>query len=233
MASPLWDDSVQVTPFVIPPIFDSAFYNKPDIQSVLVHSFSSSFTFAGLQAVLCYHPLPILPSHLGLPLLDSYEDKVFLQVAAEDQPFLLQTHAADGQTLQINITEYLILLQFVAKEWPRLESKLESQLTAMKEGTDPVNITGHLVFYNHGSSFFKTQLSSRLLFKAWIESNEEKKIIHAYLEKKSDFSDRTEQMPLPMNSLLAMAQDVLGVKVLTEIMAYYKSRMKRRPRPVV
>ena len=233
MASPLWDDSVQVTPFVIPPIFDSAFYNKPDIQSVLVHSFSSSFTFAGLQAVLCYHPLPILPSHLGLPLLDSYEDKVFLQVAAEDQPFLLQTHAADGQTLQINITEYLILLQFVAKEWPRLESKLESQLTAMKEGTDPVNITGHLVFYNHGSSFFKTQLSSRLLFKAWIESNEEKKIIHAYLEKKSDISDRTEQMPLPMNSLLAMAQDVLGVKVLTEIMAYYKSRMKRRPRPVV
>ena len=200
---------------------------------MLVHSFSSSFTFAGLQAVLCYHPLPILPSHLGLPLLDSYEDKVFLQVAAEDQPFLLQTHAADGQTLQINITEYLILLQFVAKEWPRLESKLESQLTAMKEGTDPVNITGHLVFYNHGSSFFKTQLSSRLLFKAWIESNEEKKIIHAYLEKKSDFSDRTEQMPLPMNSLLAMAQDVLGVKVLTEIMAYYKSRMKRRPRPVV
>ena len=233
MASPLWDDSVQVTPFIIPPIFDSAFYNKPDIQSVLVHSFSSSFTFAGLQAVLCYHPLPILPSHLGLPPLDSYEDKVFLQVAAEDQPFLLQTHAADGQTLQINITEYLILLQFVAKEWPRLESKLESQLTAMKEGTDPVNITGHLVFYNHGSSFFKTQLCSRLLFKAWIESNEEKKIIHAYLEKKSDFSDRTEQMPLPMNSLLAMAQDVLGVKVLTEIMAYYKSRMKRRPRPVV
>ena len=233
MASPLWDDSVQVTPFIIPPIFDSAFYNKPDIQSVLVHSFSSSFTFAGLQAVLCYHPLPILPSHLGLPLLDSYEDKVFLQVAAEDQPFLLQTHAADGQTLQINITEYLILLQFVAKEWPRLESKLESQLTAMKEGTDPVNITGHLVFYNHGSSFFKTHLSSRLLFKAWIESNEEKKIIHAYLEKKSDFSDRTEQMPLPMNSLLAMAQDVFGVKVLTEIMAYYKSRMKRRPRPVV
>ena len=233
MASPLWDDSVQVTPFIIPPIFDSAFYNKPDIQSVLVHSFSSSFTFAGLQAVLCYHPLPILPSHLGLPPLDSYEDKVFLQVAAEDQPCLLQTHAADGQTLQINITEYLILLQFVAKEWPRLESKLESQLTAMKEGTDPVNITGHLVFYNHGSSFFKTNLSSRLLFKAWIESSEEKKIIHACLEKKSDFSDRTEQMPLPMNSLLAMAQDVFGVKVLTDILAYYKSRMKRRLRPVV
>ena len=233
MASPSWDDSVQVTPFIIPPVFDSAFYNKPDLQSVLVHSFSSSFTFAGLQAVLCFHPVPILPSHLGLPPLDSYEDKVFLQVAAEDQPFLLQTHATEGQTLQINITEYLILLQFAAKEWPRLESKLESQLAAMKEGTDPVNITGHLVFYNHGSSLFRTNLSSRLLFKAWIESHQEQKTVHACLEKKSDFSDRSEQMPLPMNSLLAMAQDALGVKVLADILAYYKSRMKRRPRPVV
>ena len=233
MASPLWDEIVQVPTFVIPPVFDSAYYNKPDLQSVLVHSFSSSFTFAGLQAVLCFHPLPILPSHLGLPPLDSYEDRVFLQAAAQDQPFLLQTQAADGHTLQINITEYLILLQFVAKEWPRLESKLDCQLTAMQEGTDPINITGHLVFYNHGSSFFRTNVSSRLIFKAWIDSSQEKNTIQACLEKKLDYSDGVEQMPLPMNSLLAMAQDALGIKVMTDILAYYKSRMKKRPRPVV
>ena len=187
MASPLWDDTVQVPSFVIPPVFDSLYYNKPDLQSVLVHSYSSSFTFAGLQAVLCFHPQPILPSHLGLPNLETYEDKVFLQAATQDQPFLLQTHAANGQSLQINITEYLILLQFVAKEWPRLESKLDCQLTSMKEGTDPINITGHLVFYNHGSSFFRTNLSSRLIFKAWIDSHQDQKMIHACLEKKSDF----------------------------------------------
>ena len=233
MASPLWDDTVQVPSFVIPPVFDSLYYNKPDLQSVLVHSYSSSFTFAGLQAVLCFHPQPILPSHLGLPHLETYEDKVFLQAATQDQPFLLQTHAANGQSLQINITEYLILLQFVAKEWPRLESKLDCQLTSMKEGTDPINITGHLVFYNHGSSFFRTNLSSRLIFKAWIDSHQDQKMIHACLEKKSDFSDNVEQMPLPMNSLLTMAQDALGMKILSEMMAYYKSRMRKRPRPVV
>ena len=233
MASPLWDDTVQVPSFVIPPVFDSLYYNKPDLQSVLVHSYSSSFTFAGLQAVLCFHPQPILPSHLGLPHLETYEDKVFLQAATQDQPFLLQTHAANGQSLQINITEYLILLQFVAKEWPRLESKLDCQLTSMKEGTDPINITGHLVFYNHGSSFFRTNLSSRLIFKAWIDSHQDQKMIHACLEKKLDFSDVVEQMPLPMNSLLTMAQDALGMKILSEMMAYYKSRMRKRPRPVV
>ena len=140
---------------------------------------------------------------------------------------------APGKALQINITEYLILLQFVAKEWSRLESKLEYQLTAMHEGTDPINITGHLVFYNHGSSFFKTNLSSRLLFKAWIDSSHEKKVVNACLEKKSDFSDGTEQMSLPMNSLLTMAQDTMGVKILIDILAYYKSRMKKRPRSVV
>ena len=233
MASPLWDDTVQVPSFVIPPVFDSLYYNKPDLQSVLVHSYSSSFTFAGLQAVLCFHPQPILPSHLGLPHLETYEDKVFLQAATQDQPFLLQTHAANGQSLQINITEYLILLQFVAKEWPRLESKLDCQLTSMKEGTDPINITGHLVFYNHGSSFFRTNLSSRLIFKAWIDSHQDQKMIHACLEKKSDFSDVVEQMPLPMNSLLTMAQDALGMKILSDMMAYYKSRMRKHPRPVV
>lgn len=233
MTSPLWKDSVALTPFVIPSVFDSVYYNKPDLQSVLVHAYSSSFTHAGLQAVLCFYPAPILPSHLGLPQLDSYEDKVFLQVAAEDQPFLHQSSVAPGKALQINITEYLILLQFVAKEWSRLESKLEYQLTAMHEGTDPINITGHLVFYNHGSSFFKTNLSSRLLFKAWIDSSHEKKVVNACLEKKSDFSDGTEQMSLPMNSLLTMAQDTMGVKILIDILAYYKSRMKKRPRSVV
>ena len=233
MASPMWKESVPGTPFVIPSVFDSVYYNKPDLQSVLVHAYSSSFTHAGLQAILCFHPAPILPSHLGLPQLDSYEDKVFLQMAAEDQLFLLQSVVAQGKALQINVMEYLILLQFVAKEWPRLESKLDSQLTAMHEGTDPINITGHLVFYNHGSSFFKTNISSRLLFKAWIDSSHDKKIVFACLEKKSDLFDGMEQMSLPMSSLLTMAQDTAGVKTMIDILAYYKSRMRKRPRSVV
>ena len=76
-------------------------------------------------------------------------------------------------------------------------------------------------------------MSSRLIFKAWIDSSQDKNTIQACLEKKLDYSDGVEQMPLPMNSLLAMAQDALGIKVMTDILAYYKSRMKKRPRPVV
>ena len=222
-----------VTPFVVPLAFDSVYYNKPDTKSLLAHSYSSSFTHPGLQAILCFYSNPIIPSHLGLPHLDNYEDKVFLQVASEDQPFLLQTHAAHGQSMQINVTEYLILLQFVAQEFPRLESKLKSQLMDMHEGTNPINITGHLIFYNHGSSYFKTNISSRLVFKAWIQSSLNQDKIYSYLEKKSEHTDKMEQLCLPMDSLLTLANDTTGIKVMTEILAHYKSRVKKKPRPVV
>ncbi len=222
------------TQFVVPPVFDSVYYNKPDPKSLLVHSYSSSYTFPGFQAVLCFHSNPVLPSHLGLPSMDNYEDKVFLQVADNDQPFLLQTNAPQGQAMQINITEYLILLQFVQKEWPRLESKLQHQLVAMHEGTDPIYISGHLVFYNHGLSYFKTSLSSRLVLKAWISSGTTKGIIHSCLEKKLDnSSEGIEQMVLPMESIVTLANDAVGFKVLTDMLAYYKSRVKKSTRPVV
>jgi hypothetical protein len=177
--------------------------------------------------------MPILPSHLGLPLLDSYEDKVFLQVALEDQPFLLQSHVVCGQALQINVTEYLILLQFVAKEFPRIESKLKTQWTDMQEGTNPINITGHLVYYNHGSSYFKASLSSRLVFRAWIQSSLNENVVFSYLEKKLDGTDDTERMRLPMESLLTLAKDASGIKVMADIVAHYKSRVRKKPRPVV
>ena len=222
-----------VTPFVVPLAFDSVYYNKPDTKSLLAHSYSSSFTHPGLQAILCFYSNPIIPSHLGLPHLDNYEDKVFLQVASEDQPFLLQTHAAHGQSMQINVTEYLILLQFVQKEWSRLESKLRYQLKTMRQGTDPISITGHLVFYNNGSSHFKTSLSSRLGLKAWIESGDDKAAIHACLEKKLDGADAFEWMPLPMESLATLAKDTIGFKAMTDMLAYYKSNWKKSNRPVV
>ena len=222
-----------VLPFVVPSTFDSVYYNKPDTKSLLVHSYSSSFTHQGLQAVLCFYSNPIVPSHIGLPSLDNYEDKVFLQVASEDQPFLLQTHAVRGQSMQINVTEYLILLQFVQKDWTRLESKLRYQLKTMRQGTDPISITGHLVFYNNGSSHFKTSLSSRLVLKAWIESGDDKGTIHACLEKTLDGADGTEWLPLPMESLVTLAKDTVGFKSMTDMLAYYKSNWKKLNRPVV
>jgi hypothetical protein len=223
-----------VLPFVVPSTFDSVYYNKPDTKSLLMHSLASSYTQPGFQAILCFYSKPIVPCHLGLPPLDNYEDKVFLQVASESQPFLLHTQVAHGQSMQINVTEYLILLQFIQKEWSRLESKLQYQLTTMRQGTDPIHITARLVFYNNGSSIFKTNLSSRLVFKAWIESGDPKGTIHAGLEKKMDGADAgTEWMPLPMESLVTLAKDAVGFKALTKMLAYYKSHLKKSIRSVV
>ena len=79
--------------FSIPSVFDPVFYNVPDAHSVLVHAVSSSTDEPGFQAIICLHPRPDLPAHLGLPPQSNYEDKAFLQVAPEHQPFLLQSQA--------------------------------------------------------------------------------------------------------------------------------------------
>lgn len=224
--TPVTSATAPAPTLAIPKHYDVVYYNKPDCKSVLVHSCSSSFSQAGFQAIVCFHSQPFLPSHLGLPKMNNYQDTVFLQVADEDQPFILQSQVAPGQWMQINITEYLILLQFVQKEWPRLSGKLNCQLKAMREGNEPVFISGRLTFYNHGSSYFKTNLSSRLVFKAWIESGDVKGTIHCCLEKKVDYCEAVELMILPIESVLMLAQDAIGMKAMTDILAYYKSHAK-------
>jgi hypothetical protein len=217
------------TPKMIPSHFDAVLYNKPDCKSVLVHSQSSSSKHCGFRAILCFYSQPFVPDHLGLPKLDNYEDIVFLQVAGENQPFIQQSQQAVPHhwMLQINITEYLILLQFVNKEWDRLHSKLNYQLKMMREGSEPIYISNRLVFYNHGSCCFKTHLSARLVLRAWIDSADMDSTVHCCLEKKVDYNDDPETMVLPMESLITLAQDALGMRAMTDILAYYKSRVKK------
>jgi hypothetical protein len=161
--------------------------------------------------------------------MDNYEDKVFMQVAGENQPFIQQSQHTSPHhwMLQINITEYLILLQFVNKEWDRLHSKLNYQLKMMREGSEPIYISNRLVFYNHGSCCFKTSLSSRLVLRAWIDSTDINGAVHCCLEKKVDFGDDPETMMLPMANLVTLAQDALGMRAMMDILAYYKSRVKK------
>jgi hypothetical protein len=151
-----------------------------------------------------------------------------MQVAGENQPFIQQSQQASPHhwMLQINITEYLILLQFVNKEWDRLHSKLNYQLKMMREGSEPVYISNRLVFYNHGSCCFKTNLSSRLVLRAWIDSVDINDTVRCCLEKKADCGDDLETMVLPMASLITLAQDALGMRALMDFLAYYKSRDK-------
>lgn len=233
---------VSSAPFIVPNVYDPSFHTAPDSNSVLVHSIASSSVDPGLQVILSFHPRPDMPAHLGLPPLPSYEERAFLQVAPENHSFVLQTQAARSNAMQITVTEYLILLQFVNNEWPRLQSKLESQLVTMREKTDPVFMTGHLVFYSHGSSQFKVSLSSRLVFKACIQSRDPDKTIKAWLERNTSSTQSNcdapigsaiQELVLPMNSVLILAQDYIGVKTLIELMGVYKSKSRKRQKPVV
>lgn len=219
--------SIAEKSFVVPGHYNVVYFNKPDNKSVLVHSYSSSFVHPGFQAIVCFDSQPVLPIHLGLPKMDTYDGKVFIQISTQDQPFISQSEVVSGQGMQINSTEYLILLQFICKEWPRLSSKLNYQFKTMRQGTEPVSISRHLVFYNHGSSFFQTNVSSRLVFKAWIQSDDSKCNIKCILEKKADHSDAIECIMLPMESLTALAQDDAGVKTMIAILASYKSRTQK------
>lgn len=220
--------------FVVPPVFDAVYYTKPDPQSVLVHSIPSGSLEEGFQAILCLHPEPDIPPHLGLPTLNTYEEKAFLQVSLPNCMFVQQTHANRAYSMQITVTEYLILLHFIEEEWPRLSSKLSSQLTTMREGTDPIFMTGYLTFYKHGSSHFRVSLSSRLSFVACIESRQSENTIKAWLERRplSDQNDYQE-LVLPMPSLALLIQDSPGMKALVEQMTAYKSRSRKRSKSVV
>ena len=64
------------------------------------------------------------------------------------------------------------------------------------------------------------------MFKAWIESGDAKGTIHCCLEKKVDNFDAVEILMLPMESLVTLAQDAIGMKAMTDILGYYKSRAK-------
>lgn len=226
--------------FSVPAVFDPVFYNTPDAQSLLLNAVASSADEEGFQSIICLHPRPTLPSHLGLPPLSNYEDKAFIQVAVENSPFIYWHQTPPTHAMQLTVTEYLILLQFVGNEWPRLHSKLQSQLITMREGTDPVFMSGHLMFYNHGASHFKVSISFRLTFRACVESRDPENKIKTWLERRSlpdasgNISDSSvHEMALPMNALTTLAQDTTGVKSLIDQMAQYKSRSRRRSKSVV
>jgi len=224
--------------FNIPGVFDASFYNTPDIQSLLLHAVASSSEEEGFQAIISFHQRPHLPAHLGMPVLSSYEDKAFLQVSMANTPFHLQSQAPRTHAMQVTVTEYLILLQFVGNDWPRLQSKLNSQLTTMREGTDPIYISGHLMFYNHGASHYRVSLSSRLTFRACVESRVPEQKIKTWLERRSlndgsGSSSEIQDMELPMNALTILSQDVNGVQALVDQMSAYKSRARKRSKSVL
>ena len=233
--------------FAVPPAFDPTFLNYPDSHSVLVHSCSSTHKDSGFQAVVVLHPKSDIPAHLGLPG-HGQEETAFLMVSSKNQPFLAYHQAPKATVLQVSLTEYLTLLSYAAKEWPRLRSRLLQQTNIMREGVDPVTINSNLAFYSHGLSTFSVALSSLLVLKAKADSrvSKEDERIRVWLEQRvaekpsengesgsgSSSSPLRQELLLPMEALGTLAQDTLSVKTLTDLVASYKSRSRKRSRPV-
>lgn len=231
--------------FSVPKAFDPVFYNQPDVQSVIVHSVSSSHKASGFQAIILLHPKSIVPSHLGLP--QSYfsssssssssgsrpDETVYMMVSAKNQPFVAYNHAPKSQVLQVSIHEYLTLLSFWINEWSRLKSKLMSQIDSMRQGQNLVPITSTLAFYHHGFSNYSVSLSPRLTLKAKADSRSTKDddCIRAWLELNSSGA-AVQVFGLPVEALAELTQDTTSFNTLTNLVAGYKSRSRKRSKAV-
>ena len=240
------ENTFEKMPAVMPPVaFNASFYNQPDLSTaILDHNIQSSVHQFGLQAIICFdaQPNPI-PSHLGLPQLDNdYSEQVFFQLSFPKMQFGLFTKATKSTFLQMTLSEYLCLLQFISTEWGRVKSKLLTQMDVMNQGQDPVTLTSHLFFYNHGFSYFKISLSERLLLKAKMDSKTQpvkspaadqavfsKEGFKVWLEMTTN---ETSEMVLPIDALVELAHHQLSIKMLMEFWTAYKSRQWKRLKTV-
>ena len=240
--------------FGVPPAYDAVFLNQPDSQSVVVHSWGSSHKDEGFQAVVILHSkVADVPAHLGInapassnrtsssssPSSPMVEEMAFLMTAPRNQPFILYSEAPKVLAMQVSVTEYLTLLAFFAKEWPRIRSKLLKQASIMQEGTDPVPLTNRLVFYSHGTSHYSVSLSSRLVLRAKADSrksSENDQCLRAWLELRltsgSGGSTGQQDFNLPLPALTTLSQDAGAVKSLTDWVVAYKNRSRKRSKPV-
>ncbi len=219
--------------YTVPNAYDASFTHQPDALSVMVHSLPSSGTDAGFQAVIVLHPKSILPPHLGLTAFTRLEETALLMTSLPNEPFVMYHQASKGMILQISVTEYLTLLNFFVKEWPRLKSKLLTQTEKMRDGQDPVPLSQHLAFYSHGCCLYSIALSPRLVFKVRADSKKptaRDEHLSAWLEQRSD--NQWIEFGLALQSLATLSQNTHTVKTLTDLVAQYKNRSRKRNKSV-
>lgn len=223
-----------VSTFTVPAAYDPWMQNRPDTYSVMVHSRASSLNQGGFQAVVVLHPKSDLPPQLGLTGGGKLEETANLMCAGKNQPFLSYSQAPRASTMQVSVTEYLTLLTWVQKEWPRVWGKLSERAKSMRESNEPVTVAGHLAFYNHGVCHYRISLSSRLTFRAKSDSRttREEDKVRAWLELRSGGSDGVQELTLPLEALCFLAGEESSLSALTEIVAEYKSRSRKRGKSV-
>ena len=224
-----------VSSFSIPAAYDPSLQNKPDTYSVMVHRRKSSLHQGGFQAAIVLHPKSDLPPQLGLTGgSNGLEETAHLMVVGKNQPFVLYSQAPRASVMQVSVAEYLTLLTWVHKEWPRVWAKLSERAKSMRESGDPVTVAGHLLFYNHGVCHYRISISPRLTFRAKSDSRttRDEDRVRAWLELRSGGSDGAQELTLPLEALSFLAGEENSVSALTEIVSEYKSRSRKRGKSV-
>jgi len=234
-----------ISAFSIPAAYDASLQNKPDSYSVLVHSRQSSLNHGGFQAVIVLHPKSDIPSHLGLSggggsssssSSNRLEETAHLMTAGKNQPFVSYGQAPRASVMLLTVTEYLTLLTWVQREWTRLAAKLAERAKSMRESDEPITVAGHLSFYSHGSCHYRISLSPRLTFRARSDSRltRDEESVRAWLELRSggDNKGSIHELSLPMDALSFLAGEECSVSALVEAVADYKSRSRKRSKPV-
>jgi hypothetical protein len=121
----------------------------------------------------------------------------------------------------------------------------------MKTGQDLIPISRTLAFYHHGFSHYSVHLSSKLVLKAKSDSRGplEDKTVRAWLELKTPSGSSnegsggggggsspndwiTQVFSLPVEALNELTQDKGACNTLTNLVAGYKSRSRKRSKPV-
>ena len=152
---------------------ESDFSRWPKDDAVVTHSFEATENLRGLQTVVALKTSRssfldesgIFPDfNPTVAKLESCRPTAkngtyaFLQVTTRGHGFRKHDNTTANSTLTMTSTSYLALLRFFEKEWPRVASKMKSELKSMQQSNCGVNICKGLSFYGSGVSRYRKLL---------------------------------------------------------------------------
>lgn len=86
------------------------------------------------------------------------------------EDFVAQNVAKNSMV--ITLFDYVCLHHFFMQEWSLVAAKLHSNVNKMRSGNQPVMLTPHLSFYNHGYAMYTTTLGNHLKLSARTDSQD-------------------------------------------------------------
>lgn len=137
--------------------------------SFLIHSVPSSNTQHGFQAVIV-PPTVKPPEHFGLPNnTSSSKTLVFIQSCEPYNAFPKYNLARRETVCQLNLDEYLELLQYFANTHTSIKLKMMTDVKAISDNTEGINVTPYLQFFQSAILSYTHVLNKTCKLTTWIE----------------------------------------------------------------